>query len=419
MRPDFPEWLTSLKADQRKLALIPRGKKDRALLETAKRLKDAHSYLLEANEADISRARLKGLTEAMIDRLKLTPERIRSIADGLLEIAALEDPIGGIESVQVRPNGIKVGKMRIPLGVILIIYESRPNVTIDAAALCMKSGNGCILKGGKEAFETNQALVDLFKQALEDSGLPSEILHLLPMASRSELPWLLSLNGGIDLVIPRGGEDLVRFVTENAKMPVIQHFKGVCHAYIEASADLEMAKKIVINAKTSRPSVCNALETLLVDKRLSVEFLRDLFLELIEAGVEIRACRDLYADFSHLGVRLASDEDFGREFLSMTLAAKRVEGLDGAIEHIERFGSLHTEVIVTNDLSLAEDFLNRVEASCVMVNASSRFNDGYELGLGAEIGISTSKIHAFGPMGLKELTAEKFIVIGKGQVRLR
>lgn len=417
MKPDYPEWLASLKAAQRTLARSSRDLKDRALLGAAKRLMESQALLLEANEADVTRAKSEGLSEAMIDRLKLTPQRIQDMAQGLLEVAALEDPIGGIEGVRVRPNGLRVGKMRIPLGVILIIYESRPNVTIDAAALCMKSGNGCILKGGKEAFETNQALVNLFKGALEDSGLPSGILRLLPMASRSELPWLLSLSEGIDLVIPRGGEDLIRFVTENAKMPVIQHFKGVCHAYIEASADLDMAKGIVINAKTSRPSVCNALETLLVDERLSAEFLKDLFLGLIEAGVEIRACPELYAHYAPLGLRLASEDDFGREFLSLTLAAKRVSGLDEAIAHIERFGSLHTEVIVTNDLAAAEGFLSRVEASCVMVNASSRFNDGYELGLGAEIGISTSKIHAFGPMGLKELTSEKFVVIGKGQVR--
>ena len=410
-------WLVSLKKAQRQLALSMRAKKDQALLEAARGLEDNAEVLLEANAADAARAESQGLKKPAIERLLLTPERIQAMAEGLREVARLDDPVGSISYVQVRPNGLQVGKMRIPLGVILIIYESRPNVTIDAAALCLKSGNGCILKGGKEAFETNQALVGIFKDSLATAGLPEDAVHLLPMASRSELPQLLSLVGWVDLAIPRGGEDLIRFVTEHARVPVVQHFKGVCHAFIEASADLEMAKAIVVNAKTSRPSVCNALETLLVDEKLSERFLEELFLAMVKAGVEVRACPELYERFGGLGLSKACDEDFGREFLDMILAVKRVRGLKGAIEHIERFGSLHTETIVTNDLPCAEAFLRNVEASCVMVNASTRFNDGFELGLGAEMGISTSKLHAFGPMGLRELTTEKFIVLGNGQVR--
>jgi glutamate-5-semialdehyde dehydrogenase len=412
-----PGWLVSLKKAQRQLALSTRAKKDQALLEAANRLQENAGILLEANASDSARAESQGMKKSMVDRLLLTPERIKAMADGLREVAALDDPVGSIAHIQVRPNGLQVGKMRIPLGVVLIIYESRPNVTIDAAALCMKSGNGCILKGGREAFETNQALIGIFKDSLQAAGLPQDAVHLLPMASRSELPQLLSLAGWIDLAIPRGGEDLIRFVTEHARVPVVQHFKGVCHAFLEASADLDMAKAVVINAKTSRPSVCNALETLLVDDKLSQAFLEELFTALLKAGIEVRACPELYGQFGRLGLAKASDEDFGREFLEMTLAAKRVQGLKGAIEHIERFGSLHTETIVTSDLRCAETFLRHVEASCVMVNASTRFNDGFELGLGAEIGISTSKLHAFGPMGLRELTTEKFVVVGNGQVR--
>ncbi|MFO0617182.1 MAG: glutamate-5-semialdehyde dehydrogenase [Polyangiaceae bacterium] len=370
--------------------------------------------MLAENARDLAEARDSGLDAAMIDRLALTPTRVRAMADGVRAIASFDDPVGSFVGLARRPNGLLVGRTRIPLGVIAIVYESRPNVTIDCAALTLKSGNAILLRGGKEAKHSNLALVELLRAAIREAGLPEDAVQIVPPGDREEIKSLVGLAGKIDLVIPRGGERLIRFVTEHARVPVIQHYQGVCHLYVDEGADHAMAERLVENGKLSRVGVCNALECLLVDEAEAAAFLPRLS-RLLDAGLEIRGDEATRAALPR--ARAATPEDYGHEFLAKILAVRVVRGIDGALDHIARYGSNHTEVICTNHHARAERFVREVDASCVLVNASSRFNDGGELGLGAEMGISTSKLHAYGPMGLEHLTTLKWVVYGDGQVR--
>jgi glutamate-5-semialdehyde dehydrogenase len=389
--------------------------KNDMLRRMADALEQATSALVEANEKDLERAREKGLSAAMIDRLMLNDERITGMADGLREVAELPDPVGEISDMRRRPNGIQVGRMRIPLGVIGIVYESRPNVTADAAGLCLKSGNVVVLRGGSEAINSNVAIGAVLKKELLAMGLPAGALQVVTTTDRSAITELLKLEEYIDLIIPRGGEGLIRFVSENSRIPVIKHYKGVCHTFIDASADYEMAERICINAKVQRPGVCNAMETLLIHKDIAETFVPRIVATLKGKGVELRGC-SVTREFAP-EVIAATEEDWAAEYLDLILAVKVVEDIDEAIEHIRRYCSLHTEVIVTNDYRNSQRFVREVNSSVVMVNASSRFSDGNQFGLGAEIGISTTKLHSFGPMGLEDLTTRKFVVLGDGQVR--
>jgi glutamate-5-semialdehyde dehydrogenase len=337
------------------------------------------------------------------------------MAEGLREVARLPDPVGEVIRMWKRPNGLIVGRMRIPLGVIGIIYESRPNVTADASGLCLKSGNSVILRGGSEAFHSNQAIGQILRKVLVEVGLPQEAIQIFPHTERKAVREMLQLEGDIDLIIPRGGEDLLRFVTRHSKIPVIKHYKGVCHIFVDETADLEMATRVCLNAKVQRPGVCNAMETLLVHERVASRFLPKVARVLQKKGVELRGCSQTKKVLSH--IKETREEDWSQEYLDLILSIKVVKGIEEAAEHIAKYGSSHTEAIITSDYRNAQRFLREVNSSCVLVNASTRFNDGFELGLGAEIGISTSKLHAFGPMGLEELTTTKFIVYGEGQVR--
>jgi glutamate-5-semialdehyde dehydrogenase len=398
-----------------RLAIADRATKDRALTALARLLRDETPAILEANARDLAEGRDAGLGSAMLDRLMLDARRVEAMARGVEAVVALPDPVGTIEPMGVRPNGLRVSRMRIPLGVICIIYESRPNVTVDAGALCIKSGNAPILKGGKEAFHSNGALVGLMRRALEESGLPADGIQAVATSDREVLLGLIRASGEVDLVIPRGGEGLIRYVTEHATVPVIQHYKGVCHVYVHADADLARAADIALNAKVSRPGVCNAMETLLVHRDAAPGLIATLFPRLREAGVELRGDARVRALAPDVGP--ATEDDWHAEYLDLILAVRLVDSYEEAVAHIARYGSSHTEAIVTRDAALGERFLREIPSSCVLVNASTRFNDGFELGLGAEIGISTSRLHAFGPMGLEELTTRKFIVHGEGQVR--
>jgi glutamate-5-semialdehyde dehydrogenase len=389
--------------------------KDEALAEMAGQLIHQTETLIEENEKDLEVARKKGLSKAMIDRLALDEKAIRAMARGLEEVAALPDPVGKVTSMWRRPNGLLVGRMRIPLGVIGIIYESRPNVTADAAALCLKAGNAVILRGGSEAIHSNLALSRILRGVLRARGLSENAVQLVPMVDREAVNMLLQLEEYIDLIIPRGGEDLIRAVVSQSRIPVIKHYKGVCHVFVDAGADLDMAVRICVNAKVQRPGVCNAMETLLVHRSAAGEFLPAVAEALEKAGVELRGCERTRAILP--GLEEATEKDWHEEYLDLVLAVKVVDGIDEAIRHIERYGSLHTESIVTRDYDNAQRFLREVNSSTVLVNASTRFSDGFQLGLGAEIGISTTKLHAFGPMGLEELTTQKFIIYGSGQVR--
>lgn len=399
------------------LALARAGtrQKNQALLEMAGRLQARREALKQANQLDLEAARQAGLSAAMLDRLTLTDSRIEAMAGGLREVAALPDPIGEITELIPRPSGIRVGRMRIPLGLIAIIYEARPNVTADAAALCLKSGNAVLLRGGSEAIRSNLAIATLLREATAAAGLPPAAISLLESTDRAVLRELLALEDLVDLVIPRGGEGLIRFVAETSRIPVIKHYKGTCHVYVDAAADLEMAVAITVNAKVQRPGVCNAAETLLVHEAVAPRFLPMVAEALQREGVELRGCprtRELVPD-----ARPATEEDWPAEYLDLILAIRVVADLDQAIDHIRRYGSLHTEAIVTGDHVAAMRFLREVDSSSVMVNASTRFADGGEYGLGMEIGISTSKLHAYGPMGLRELTTQKFVVFGEGNLR--
>jgi len=390
--------------------------KEKALLRLAELLEGHRKEIFVANAKDLDAARAKGMDTARIERLRLTDSTIDAMAEACRFVAKLSDPVGEIESMQKRPNGLLVGKMRIPLGVIAIIYESRPNVTIDAAILCLRAGNAVILRGGSEAFHSNQALGALLSQAMREAGLPEHAVQIVPTTDRAAVKAMLGLDEYIDVVIPRGGEGLIRAVVKDATMPVLKHYKGVCHIYIDAHADLQKGLAIVHNAKVQRPGVCNALECLLVHKDAAEDFLPRVAEKLGAAGVIFHACPrslPLLGDTADA----AKDDDFGREFHSLELAVRIVDSQTQAQEHIATYGSNHSEAIITRDHDRAMRFLREVDASAVLINTSTRFNDGGELGLGAEIGISTSKLHSYGPMGVKELTSTKFIVLGEGQIR--
>ena len=398
-----------------KLARTGTKARNAALLGMAQGLVDNAPYILEENAKDLAEAEAKRLSGAMADRLRLDDARIEKIALGLREVAALPDPVGEVVRMWRRPNGLQVGRMRIPLGVIAIIYESRPNVTADAAGLCVKSGNAVILRGGSETIRTNVAIGEVLRRAAREAGIPEDSVQIIPVTDRDAVLEMLGLEEYIDLVIPRGGEGLIRFVAENSRIPVLKHYKGVCHIFVDESADGDMAESICLNAKVSRPGVCNALETLLVHEKIAPEFLPRMARAYEAAGVELRGCPATKAIVP--GVKEATEADWYEEYLDLILSVKVVSGLEEAITHIEKYGSMHTESIITQDYGNARAFVDGVNSSAVMVNASTRFADGFELGLGAEIGISTSRLHAFGPMGLEELTTTKFIVFGEGQVR--
>lgn len=406
---------TAAQGAARQMAVLSSGVKNELLRNMAAALEAVASELQQENQKDLQAARDKGLAAALVDRLSLTAERIKAMADGLREVAALPDPVGEITGMWLRPNGIRVGRQRIPLGVIGIIYESRPNVTADAAGLCLKSGNAVILRGGSEAIHSNRAIGTVLQRVMVEMGLPQAALQVVTTRDRNAVTELLKLEEQIDLIIPRGGEGLIRFVAENSRIPVIKHYKGVCHTYVDRVADLQMAEAICINEKVQRPGVCNALETLLVHQDVADRFLPQITAAMRKAGVELRGCersRQIVADLIP-----ATEDDWYAEYLDLILAVRVVTDYRQAKEHIETYGSLHTEVIITDDYALSQRFLQEINSSVVMVNASSRFSDGNQLGLGAEIGISTSKLHSFGPMGLEDLTTRKFIVLGSGQVR--
>ncbi len=372
------------------------------------------------NAKDVEEAKSRGLSKPMLDRLVISDKTFDSIIESIEDVMKIDDPVGEIERIGTRPNGLMVGKMRIPLGVIGIIYESRPNVTIDASILCLLSGNAVILRGGSEAINSNKILASFVSKSLEINGLPSETVSIVPYTDRSAVKELISQNKYIDLIIPRGGEGLISFVTENSKIPVIKHDKGICHIYVDKYADIEKSLGVIINAKAQRPSVCNALETLLVHSAVSEKFMPEMLRELKKNNVEVRADGEIWHIFKDKFnfIVPASDADWDTEYLNLTLSVKSVKNMDEAIKHIKLHGSNHTEAILTENYTRALEFIRKVNSSCVLINASTRFNDGFELGLGAEIGISTSKIHAFGPMGAKELTSSKFIVFGNYQERL-
>jgi len=399
----------------RVMANLSSGVKNQLLLNMATALEQAQEHLQNENEKDLERARNSGMAAAMIDRLTLTEDRIKGMADGLREVAALPDPVGEITGMWLRPNGIRVGRQRIPLGVIGIIYESRPNVTADAAGLCLKSGNAVILRGGSEAIDSNRAIGTILQQVLTQLGLSVAALQVVTTSDRDAVTELLKLEDQIDLIIPRGGEGLIRFVSENSRIPVIKHYKGVCHTYVDSAADLDMAEKICLNAKVQRPGVCNAMETLLIHRDVAAGFVPRIAAAMKIAGVELRGCERARALQDDLIP--ATEEDWAAEYLDLILAVRVVDSYDQAKDHIQTYGSLHTEVIVTDDYQRSQQFLKEINSSVVMVNASSRFSDGNQLGLGAEIGISTTKLHSFGPMGLEDLTTRKFVVLGEGQIR--
>lgn len=398
-----------------RLANVGGAAKNRFLHRAAGLLRTKADRLIEANQRDLQAAPGFGLSDAQVDRLRLTPKVIESMAVGLEEVAALAEPIGEVIESSVRPNGLEVVKVRVPLGVVFFIYESRPNVTADAAAICVKSGNAVILRGGKEAAHSNQAIARLLMEAALEAGLPADAVQLVATADRDAVGHFLKLDQYITVAIPRGGESLIRRVAAEATMPVIKHFTGNCHVYVDAAADLEMAERITINAKCQRMGVCNAAESLLVHAGVARQFLPRVGRALAERGVELRA--DERAIELLPGAKPAGEEDFAAEYLGPTISICLVDSLDDAVRHIQRYGSRHTDAIVTRDLATAREFAARVDSAAVMINASTRFNDGGEFGLGAEIGISTDKLHARGPCGVKELTSYKYVVYGDGQVR--
>lgn len=401
------------------LALASSEQKNGWLRTAAKRIRDARDTIAAANQQDIQAAPDFGLTDAQIDRLRLTDDRLESIAVGLEDVAALPDPIGEVIESSRRPNGLEISKVRVPLGVVFFIYESRPNVTADAAAICLKSGNGVILRGGKEAAHSSRAIVDCLHAAAVEHDLPTDALQLVRVADRAAVGHFLKLNECIDVAIPRGGEGLIRRVSQEATMPVIKHFTGNCHVFVHRSADLAMAEQIVLNAKCQRMGVCNACESILLDAPLAESWLPKLVAALQDAGIEIRGCPQTLAIASGAGleVETATEEDWGAEYLGPKVSLKIVADLAEAVTHINRYGSHHTDAIVTTELAAARRFTAAVDSAAVMVNASTRFNDGAEFGLGAEIGISTDRFHARGPCGLRELTSYKYIVYGDGQIR--
>ena len=398
-----------------RVATLSTETKNAVLRDLADRIEAQRDAITQANEQDLAAAREAGIGDAKLNRLKLTPEAIPQMAAGLRQIADLPDPVGAVTKDDVVPSGLRVRKVRCPIGVIMMIYEARPNVTIDAFALCFKAGNACILKGGREAQNSNRVLAALAAEALDAFDAPPAAVTLLTTSDRDEIKQLLSLEQYIDLVIPRGGEQLIRFVHEHSRIPTVQHFHGVCHIYVDAAADPEQALEICTTAKTSSPATCNAAECVLVHEAIASDFLPRLAEKLAAAGVEMRGDCEV-CDLCPTAIPATAD-DWGHEFLDLILAVKIVPDADAAIAHIQHYASGHTEAVLTTDTSVADDFARRVQSSCVLVNASTRFNDGFQLGLGAEIGISTCKIHAYGPMGLEELTAQRYIVEGAGQTR--
>jgi len=397
------------------MAKLSSSVKNELLMDMAMALINNAPHIIEENKKDLAAGEKRGLSSVMLDRLMLDEARIKGMADAIREVAALPDPVGEVTGMWKRPNELMVGKMRIPLGVVGIIYESRPNVTSDAAALCLKSGNAVVLRGGSEAIYSNVAIARFLKEELAKRDIPEGALSLIPFVEREGVTEMLKQEEFIDVIIPRGGESLIRFVVENSKIPVIKHYKGVCHIFVDASADFEMAREIIINAKTQRPGVCNALETLLIHRDIAETFVPFIYQTLAGLNVELRG-DETFRQFAPKA-KVATEEDWFAEYLDLILAARVVDDMDGAIEHINSYSSLHTESILTSDYANAQRFIREVNSGVVMVNASTRFSDGNQLGLGAEIGISTTKLHSFGPMGLTDLTTTKFIVYGEGQIR--
>ncbi|MEH6356140.1 MAG: glutamate-5-semialdehyde dehydrogenase [Marinobacter sp.] len=390
--------------------------RNQALLAMAQALDAARDELAEANQEDLSAARASGLDSAMLDRLELTPARVDAMIEGLLQVAGLADPIGVITDMAYRPSGIQVGKMRVPLGVIGIIYESRPNVTVEAASLCLKSGNAAILRGGSESIHSNQAIARCIASALAQAGLPETAVQIIATADRAAVGELITMPQYVDVIVPRGGKGLIERVSRDARVPVIKHLDGVCHVYIDSHADPEKALAVAVNAKTQRYGTCNTMETLLVDEEIAADMLPLLSAAFLEKGVELRGCERSRKIVSEMTP--ATEADWEAEYLAPILAVKVVDGLDGAIAHISQFSSQHTDSIITENYTRARRFLTEVDSSSVMVNASTRFADGFEYGLGAEIGISTDKIHARGPVGLEGLTSQKYVVFGDGHIRV-
>ncbi len=410
------EMVRKAKGAARRLSAMPASLKNAILLDVGEALIAEQPSLVAENLKDMAAGAQKGLSAAMLDRLRITDKGIKDMVQGLREVAALEDPVGEINEMRRRPSGIVVGRMRVPLGVILMIYESRPNVTIDAAALCLKAGNAVILRGGSEAIHSNLALARVLQGVLVRHGVDPAIVQVLDFTDREGIDVLLQQEEYIDLVIPRGGEGLIRAVTEKSRIPVLKHYKGVCHCFVDVDADQDLAIPIILNAKVQRPGVCNALEGLLVHREIAEEFLPKVAQALKREGVRMLGCHSSCLICNEM-IEPAAEGDWGTEFLDLTLVVKVVAGIDEAMDYIDRYGSKHTETILTRSYERSQRFLREVDASAVMVNASTRFNDGGQFGLGAEIGISTTKLHAYGPMGLKELTTQKFIVYGAGETR--
>jgi glutamate-5-semialdehyde dehydrogenase len=403
------------KEASRELRRVSRARKDAALRIMADKLIQREKAVRQENEKDLVLAKEQDMSSAMLDRLTLDAKTLQSMAEALREVVALPDPVGEVTGMWKRPNGLQVGRVRIPLGLIGFIYESRPNVTVDAASLCLKAGNAVILKGGSEAIRSNLILGQILGESLQEAGLPSAAIQVIPTTDREATRILLQQEDEVDAIIPRGGEGLIRFVTDHSRIPVLRHYKGVCHVYVDEFADLTMAAEICFNAKVQRPAVCNAMETMLVHEGVAESFLPAMLKRFCEAGVEIRGCPKTMVFMPE--ATPVEPSDWPTEFLDLILAVKVVKGMDEALDHIEAYGSNHTDAIVTKNYDRAQRFLHEVNSSVVLVNASTRFNDGNQLGLGAEIGINTSKLHAFGPMGLAELTTQKFIVYGSGQIR--
>ena len=402
-----------------KIATLETAIKDTALKRLAELLSERKDKILEANAKDLSEGEANGLSQALIDRLRFTPERIEAMAEGVRQVISLPDPVGETIEESIRPNGLRLVKRRVPIGVIGIIYESRPNVTVDCAVLCLKSGNACILRGGKEAFHSNTVLASIIQEALSESGIPGEAVQLIPTTNREALNVLLTLDDLVHCIIPRGGEGLIRFVAENSRIPVIKHYKGICNLYVDKDADLDLAETIVENAKCQRPGVCNAAENLFIHKDVAPSFLPKVARLLTSQGVALRLDEKAAAHMKDLDIPYSSatEEDFHEEFLDLILSVKEVDDLESAIDAVNTYGSGHSDAIITANPTNAETFLSAVDTSTAYWNASTRFTDGFEFGLGAEIGISTDRLHARGPMGLRELCTYKFIVYGDGQIK--
>jgi glutamate-5-semialdehyde dehydrogenase len=404
------------KKSAQELALVSTVVKNEALRKMARALVKSQAYIIRENGKDIKTAVRRNYSKALIDRLVLNEKRIKAMADCLLETAKLKDPVGEVLKIFRRPNGLVIKKVRTPIGLIGIIYESRPNVTSDCIGLCLKSGNAAILKGGKEARYSNQAVFKVVRDALAKTSIPASVINLISSLDRKAVHILLSLDQYVDVIIPRGGEGLIRFVAENSTIPVVKHYKGVCHTFVSHKADLKMAHNICMNAKVQRPGVCNAMETMLVHKNVAKKFLPAMIRDLQEHGVEIRGCPKTRAIIKR-NIKKATEKDWSEEYLDLILSVKVVNGLKEAVDHINTYGSHHSDAIVTGNKKETEQFLKSVDSACLYVNASTRFTDGYEFGFGAEVGISTDKLHARGPMALEELTTYKYTVLGKGQIR--